>query len=56
MSEAAVNEADHPVEALVGIGVPLEPPGGVQHGEPVHGAADGPDGVVHLVLGDAVPA
>jgi len=56
VSEAAVDETDHPVEAFVRIRAPLEALGRLKHREPVHGAADGSDGVVHLSLGDAVPA
>jgi hypothetical protein len=55
-AQAVVDETDHPLEALVRIGVPLEPLGSLQHGEAVHGAAQGADGVVHLALGDAVAA
>jgi hypothetical protein len=39
-AQAAVDETDHPLEALIRVGVSLEPARGLQHGEAVHGAAD----------------
>ena len=54
--QAAVDEPDHPVEAVFGVSAPLEAVGGLQRGEAVDRAADGPDGVVHLVVADAVSA
>ena len=54
--QAAVDEPDQPPEALVRIGVPLEPAGGLQDRESVQRAADSAQGMVHLLRADAVAA
>ena len=52
VSQAVVDEADHPAEGFLGVSAPLEAVGRLQRGESVQGGADGAEGVGHLVVAD----